>query len=176
MTPPFCDSAKYEIKERSGNRSELDGKEYSLEVLKCGHLDHNKKSPNYNNPENGMRLTVWQECAYHMIHQPRPQEIGLSNENNKRAVQANLSEMILKHGYEYSEAVKLIGEAIGQWEEWGKERPYKFKDDSYIPNNSPKVEFVGFEDKTEIARYVIPDNAPMRKGKKKYKGYIPGAF
>ncbi len=151
---PFDSEARYEIKKRSGNKSELNGREYLPSHLKCGHLNHDKDSPDYNNPENGMRLTIWQECAYHMIHQPRPKDIGLSRENNMRAMKANMYEMIVEHGYTYDETRLLIGEAIGEWEEWKERKKYEFKDDSHIP----EVKIEGFEKK------------------EKYKGYIPPAL
>ncbi len=132
MTPPFNGESRREIKQRSGTKSELDGKEYLPSTLKCGHLNHDKESPDYDNPENGMRLTIWQEVAYHMMHQPDPSLIGLSHENNTRAVQANMQELI-NMGYSYDEARELVGEALGEWEEWKEKKEYVFKDDSYIP-------------------------------------------
>jgi hypothetical protein len=144
MTPPFSNESRYEIKQRSEGRSELDGLEYAPELLKCGHLNHDKKSPEYNDPENGIRVTIWQEVAYHMIHQPRPKDIGLSNENNSRAIKCNTQELI-DMGYSYDEVRELVGKAINQWEDWKKDRfikSYVWKDGSYMP---PEVEFENVE-------------------------------
>ena len=128
---PFNTEARYEIKKRSGKRSELDGKEYLPSLLKCGHLNHDKNSPDYNNPENGLRVTIWQECAYHMINQPKPSKIGLSHENNMRAVQSNMQD-IIQLGYTYDEMRELIGEAIEQWMEY-LERPVESQKESEGP-------------------------------------------
>ncbi len=180
---PFNSEARYEIKQRSGNKSELDGKEYLPSLLKCGHINHDKESPDYNNPDNGMRVTIWQECAYHMIHQPNPEGIGLSNENNMRAIRSNMQDLLLM-GYDHDDLRKLIGEAIGQWEEWKRERLIQEnieqahelngcgeKNKEYL--DAPDVEFQGME---PDCMYYIPDNAPMRKSKKRHKGYIPPAL
>ncbi len=184
---PFNSEARYEIKQRSGNRSELDGKEYLHSHLKCGHLNHDKDSPDYNNPENGMRITIWQEAAYHMIHQPKPKEIGLSNENNRRAVQCNIQEMI-DTGYTYDEVRKLVGEAIGQWEEWKKEKLIRENiEQAHKMNGSgekhkelikqPQAPYVEFENMEEInCLYYEPDPKEKKGYKFKNDSYTPPAL
>ena len=145
---PFNSEARHEIKKRSGNKSELDGKEYLPSMLKCGHLNHDKDHPDYNNPDNGMRVTIWQECAYHMIHQPRPEDIGLSNENNRRAVQCNMQDLI-DLGYSYDEVRELVGEAIGLWLEYlGDDMEpsgASICNETEKEVQTPAVKFVGFE-------------------------------
>lgn len=145
---PFNSEARYEIKKRSGNKSELDGKEYLPSTLKCGHLNHDKEYEGYNDPNNGMRVTIWQECAYHMIHQPDPSQIGLSHENNMRAVRSNMQDLI-EMGYSYDETRELIGEAIGLWLEF-LETPEEPSEGSICNEKprgveTPSVEFVDFK-------------------------------
>ena len=145
---PFNSEARHEIKKRSGNKSELDGKEYLPSMLKCGHLNHDKESPDYNNPDNGMRVTIWQECAYHMIHQPRPEDIGLSNENNRRAVQCNMQDLI-DLGYSYDEVRELVGDAIGLCLEYlgddMEPSEASICNETEKEAQTPTVKFVGFK-------------------------------
>jgi hypothetical protein len=172
---PFGSESRHEIKRRSDSCSELDGKEYLPSLLRCGHINHDKKHPDYNNPENGLRVTIWQECAYHMIHQPDPSEIGLSRENNMRAIRCNMQDLI-EMGYTYDEVRELIGTALGQWEEWKKEKLIREHLEIAHEINGCGEENKSYIYSGEDCLYSEPDDGPVRKSKPRYKGYIPGGL
>lgn len=129
----FTNEIRSEIKKRSNGRSELDGKEY--DCLMCGHLNHDKKHPFYNHPENGMRLSRAQEVAYHMFHTPNPEDIGMSRKHNSRAVQSGIATLITEYGKTYEDVRLEVGEALGLWEQY-------FKGEL---DGSPAVVFEGFD-------------------------------
>lgn len=129
----FNNESRLEIKKRSNGRSELDSKKY--DCLMCGHLNHDKKNPAYNSIENGMRLSRAQELAYHMMHTPNPEVIGMSRENNNRAIQSGIGTMIREYGKTYEEVRLEVGEALMLWERYLEDK------DTII---EPVVEFEGF--------------------------------
>ena len=145
---PFNSEARYEIKKRSGNKSELDGKEYLPSLLKCGHLNHDKDHPDYNNPENGMRVTIWQECAYHQMYMFEPEKIGMDDMENKSVIMSYMKRFYRK-GFSLEEVREKIGEAIELWLEY-LEHPVEPPDPPNL-NETPKevqtptVKFEGFK-------------------------------
>ena len=83
-----------------------------------------------------------------------------------------------KKGFSLEEIREKIGEAIELWLEFmeGYVRPPEAPrlNETVRKVEAPYVDFEGFE-KIDCM-YYIPDNAPMRKSKKRYKGYIPGGL
>lgn len=134
----FCNGAKFEIKERSEGRSELSGIED--EPLVCAHLNHDKRCPGYDDPKNGIRVTEVEEYVYHRWHRFEPCNIGLTTEQNDRAIES--WEGRLKPLYEatvWKDRVALAHEHWSQWdmkryhEKKRREGKYIWKNDSYIP-------------------------------------------
>jgi hypothetical protein len=134
---PFNPDAKFEIKERSGGKSELSGRDDL--TLVCSHLDHDKKSPHYNDPENGVRTLITEELAYHMWHRYEPIQIGLSQRNNDRTINS-ITMKLLKSGMSQERLRDEVGQAIELWgeramQEYWKERRERdnLKYTGYIP-------------------------------------------
>jgi len=135
---PFGPGAKAEIKERSEGKSELSGRD-DLQLV-CSHLDHDKRSPHYNDPENGVRTLITEELAYHMWHRYEPLKIGLTTENNDKTINS-ITTRLLRNGMsqerlrdEVGQAMELWGErAMRKYYEDKKQGKYIFKNDSYIP-------------------------------------------
>lgn len=141
---PFNDYAKGEIKERSGGVSELSGQERGEEgMLICGHLDHTRNE-NYNNPENGLRVTKFEECAYHQMHMFEPEKIGMDDMENRSVIMGHMGRFY-KKGFSLEEVREKIGDAIELWLEY-LERPvesYKASNFNKTPKGvqTPRVEF-----------------------------------
>ena len=72
---------------RADGASELSGKKFDDgHMLHAMHLDHDKNSPDYNNPEIGLLVTVKEHLDYHMQHIGRAAEIGLTESQNHGAI------------------------------------------------------------------------------------------
>lgn len=132
---PFNPESKYEIKERNNGKSELSGIEN--EPMVCCHLNHNRKNPMYNDPENGLRVTMIEEYAYHARARFKPKLIGMSQEHNDSVIKSY--EKMLPKVYphlteeQYRDKICLAYDA---WFERGMSKTgekYVFKNDSYIP-------------------------------------------
>jgi hypothetical protein len=134
---PFNPESKREIRERSEGKSELSGRDDL--TLVCSHLDHDRKSPHYNDPENGVRTLITEELAYHMWHRYNPIEIGMTTENNDRTINS-ITMNLLKGGMSEDRLRDEVGQAIELWGERRmkkyyeekKKGKYVWKDDSYI--------------------------------------------
>ena len=135
----FSKNIRLEIKRRSKNRSELSGLVNGS--LVCGHLNHDKRSPEYNSPNNGLRVTVFEELGYHLMHTRNPESIGLSRKVNDSVVRGHIGKLL--EDYTMDEIRNNTGEAIEVWEgylkldNWGNEKE---------ENSQPVVEFQGFVD------------------------------
>ena len=146
---PFNDYARSEIKERSNGRSELSGEKAGPEgSLICGHLDHTRDK-NYNNPENGLRITKFEECAYHQIHIHDPSKIGMDDLQNKSVVMSYMKGFFRK-GFSLEEVREKIGEAIDLWLEYLEPRVESSEafvcDETPEEVETPSVEFVGLSE------------------------------
>jgi hypothetical protein len=166
---PFNDYAKTEIKERSNGVSELSGQEAGKEgMLICGHLDHTRNE-SYNNPEYGLRVTRFEECAYHQMHIFHPEKIGMKDLENRSTVMNYISGFH-KKGFSLDEIREKIGEAIELWEEFLENKPYVYKNESYNPKGeTPKVIVDGQE-------YFFKDDSYNPRYPRKKKWYTPPAL
>ena len=72
----FGRQSREEIKKRDGNKSAYSGKTGRLDA---SHLDHNKKNPKYDNPENGRLLTPRE---HYLDHYNRHARNGISTSQN----------------------------------------------------------------------------------------------
>ena len=148
---PFNDHIKGEIKERSNGVSELSGKEPGEEgMLICAHLDHTRNE-NYNNAENGLRVTKFEECAYHQMHMFEPEKIGMDDMENKSVIMSYMKRFYRK-GFSLEEVREKIGEAIELWLEY-LEHPVEPPDPpnlNEIPKEvqTPTVKFEGVKNGT----------------------------
>lgn len=80
---PFTGDGLREIKVRSKGRSELSGR--TDRPLHCSHFNHTKGTT-YNEPERGLRVTIIEHLAYHLLYRDRASEIGLKSCQNEFAI------------------------------------------------------------------------------------------
>lgn len=78
--------AKKEIKERDRDTCQGCGVSGRTHQLEASHINHSKKSPDYNNSENGEMLCRPCHYNYHLSHQGRAKEIGLRESENDWAI------------------------------------------------------------------------------------------
>jgi len=76
----FSKKVKKIIKKRDGLRSAESGVKGCLQ---CAHIDHDKKNPHYNNPNNGRLLTIRE---HYLDHYNRHGSNGLSKKDNRDTV------------------------------------------------------------------------------------------
>jgi hypothetical protein len=93
--------------------------------LVCSHLDHDRSSRHYNDPENGVRTLITEELAYHMWHRYEPLEIGMTQENNDRTINS-ITMRLLKGGMSEERLRDEVGQAI---EFWAERRMRKYYED-----------------------------------------------
>lgn len=72
---PFSKEVSREIKKRGGWRSEISGESGRLDAA---HIDHSKSNPDYNSPENGVSMTIFEHLVDHVARHgknglPKPQ-------------------------------------------------------------------------------------------------------
>lgn len=134
----FLNGSKYEIKERSQGKSELSGVED--EPLVCGHLNHDRDHPHYNEPENGLRITKIEEYVYHARNRFEPQRIGLSEEDNDNVIRSYEKMLPIYYKNCSLEKIKdkicLAHDAWWDYESkkyWEKHRMKYIRNDSYLP-------------------------------------------
>ena len=77
------------IRKRAGYKSEISG---SKDFLECGHKNHSRKYPGYDNPDNGVLMTIWEHLQDHTNRANDP-NLGLNKEQNDWAI-ARLKERI----------------------------------------------------------------------------------
>jgi hypothetical protein len=152
----FNDYARTEIKERSKGRSELSGEKAGEEgSLLCGHLDHTRNE-NYNNPEFGLRITKFEECAYHQMHIFNPGKIGMDELENKSVVTSYMGRFF-KKGFTLEEVKDKIGEAIDRWEKFLEARESSSEapriNETPTEAQTPRVEFEG------LGNYIFKDDS-----------------
>ena len=120
---PFDSDIRPEIKERSNGKSELSGIEN--EPLMCAHLNHDKKSPDYCNPENGLRVTKFEECAYHQMHLTCPDKIGMEDSQNRSVVASYMRQFFNKE-FSLEQVREKVGDAIELWEKFLLRKDYVY--------------------------------------------------
>lgn len=107
--PAFSSETKGAIKRRVLAQhgklcSELSGR--ADLPLEAAHKDHNKKSPNYDRPENGILVTVDEHLVDHIIHEG---ENGLNSYQNKWAIEQIAKRVEMVAGHEYlTEVLKEV--------------------------------------------------------------------
>jgi len=112
---PFSGHTLEVIKERSHGRSELSQR--TDRPLEASHFDH-KRSPEYNTPNNGMRVTVIEHLAYHLYYKDNPEEIGLNQQNNDWSIDA-INQRAVTFMYKIGKLDELddeISEALLMWQ------------------------------------------------------------
>lgn len=83
----FSPRSREEIKNRAGGKSELSGlSPQDGHIMHAAHLNHDKNRPDYDDPRNGMYLTVTEHYEQHVNAIGRAREIGLSEKANQWAV------------------------------------------------------------------------------------------
>lgn len=80
----FGKKTRDEVIERAGGASELTGR--TDRPLHASHINHNRESEDYNNPDNGILLTDVEHLAYHINHVGHARDIGLGENQNNWAV------------------------------------------------------------------------------------------
>lgn len=114
---PFNTEVRAEIKERSNGVSELSGRQAGEEgPLVCAHLNHTRDD-HYHNPELGLRVTRFEEAAYHQMHTTCPEKIGMKDIQNKSVVMSYMKRF-LNSDFSLEEVRQRMGEAIELWEEF----------------------------------------------------------
>lgn len=100
LSGAFSDRVRHLIRERDRNKSVLSGR---TERLECAHIDHNRRNPRYNTPENGRLLTI---DEHYIDHVDREGHNGLTIDGNQwglRAIWGRMTDderaMILLKGY-----------------------------------------------------------------------------
>lgn len=94
----FSFDVREKIRKRAGHKSELSGTPDEVERCECAHIDHNRENPDYNNPENGIYMTVTEHLIDHLT---RAGANGLSEEHNNMAIRSLESRVIKEHGKPY---------------------------------------------------------------------------
>ncbi len=84
----FSRRTQKEIIANANGCSEVTGQEGKWE---CSHIDHSKENPKYDTAENGVYMEPVFHLLYHFIFRHCPEAIGLTEDNNNRAIQATKS-------------------------------------------------------------------------------------
>lgn len=87
----FTKASREKIWQRAEGRSELSG---DYQHLECAHLDHSRSNPDYNNPDNGLLVTIYEHLNSPEVgHIPQrefypesPLPNGLTPEWNEAAI------------------------------------------------------------------------------------------
>ena len=92
----FSRSSREKIWERAGGVSEISG--FSHEALECAHVNHDRDSGYYDDPDNGMLVTPWEHLheppVGHMLYKGEAVDQngllpnGLSPQHNNFAIRA----------------------------------------------------------------------------------------
>ncbi len=80
----FTLAARQKIWSRARGVSELTGKKETY--LECSHINHDRESPYYNDPRNGILLTQLEHFCWHWANKKDPSQIGLSVKHNEMAI------------------------------------------------------------------------------------------
>lgn len=86
LTGSFSFSVRQQIRDRAGYKSEISGTPDYKEPCECSHLNHDKSSPDYNNPKNGEYRTLSEHLAYHQTWS-KENTLGLSRKDNEWAME-----------------------------------------------------------------------------------------
>lgn len=103
---PFSGDGLLEIKVRSKGRSELSGR--TDRPLHCMHFDHTR-GEKYNKPESGIRVTVIEHLAYHIMYQDNAGEIGLKECQNDFAI-----DMLNRESVTFMDKIGKLDELEGE--------------------------------------------------------------
>lgn len=83
----FSRRSREEIRTRAGGVSEWSGDGvHNGHTMHCAHLNHDRTRPDYDNPQNGVYLTVTEHYEQHKGAIGRARELGLTEEGNNWAV------------------------------------------------------------------------------------------
>lgn len=83
----FSPSSREVIKNRAGGKSELSGLgTEDGHIMHAAHLNHDKTNPNYDDPRNGVYLTVTEHYQQHLDARGKAREIGLNEHANEWAI------------------------------------------------------------------------------------------
>lgn len=110
----FNRKARYEIRVRAGNRSDVSGRE---DHLNCAHFDHTKDTAWYNRASNGCLLTIDEHLVDHLA---RVGTNGLSISANMMAVSALSRKVEEAYGKELLDAILYLGKQYEFCSEWQK--------------------------------------------------------
>lgn len=81
--PAFSGFARHVIAERANGVSELGGfSEWPHMPLERAHINHDYDSPRYNDPGNGLMVTIIEHYAQHEMYSAEPVRIGITKEAN----------------------------------------------------------------------------------------------
>jgi hypothetical protein len=83
-TSAFSINSKQKIWDRANSHSELSGE--NTVRMECNHMTHDKASPLYDDPRNGMLVTIAEHYSFHLMFRGRAGEIGLSENHNEYAI------------------------------------------------------------------------------------------
>lgn len=81
---PFSLDIRNIIHARAHEASELSGETQS--PTECSHFNHDRSSPLYNKPENGLLTTTLEHGCFHLRARGRASRIGLSENHNEAAI------------------------------------------------------------------------------------------
>lgn len=76
-------------------------------ALECSHINH-QRGPKYDKPETGKLLCLPHHYVWHLMHEGRAHEIGLSENNNRFAVDSIWKKMDEKERKEAKLLMELI--------------------------------------------------------------------
>lgn len=80
----FSRGARREVRIRAGYKSEISGRDDM--PLDASHIIHARRYPKYNDPTNGVLMTIEEHLWYHEAFEAFPRLVGLSYQNNQKAV------------------------------------------------------------------------------------------
>lgn len=119
----FSRKSRQAIWERAGGVSELSGQRTNR--MECAHLNHfkDKNLTWYDNPENGLLVTLFEHAAHHRMFMLNPRAIGLTYKANKSAYYSILERIYKLENFEDEEDIeKKIQEGMRMWREYYKRR------------------------------------------------------
>lgn len=115
----FTPDIRVQVKERSGNRSELN--QQIGRPQQVMHLNHDRELDEYNIPEMAVQVTDIQHYAYHLLFFQRAKYIGLTNGGNDRSLSK-----LMKGILAFNESVGIVMTADELQTEIQKAKVYWF--------------------------------------------------
>ncbi|BCX13733.1 MAG: hypothetical protein KatS3mg085_265 [Candidatus Dojkabacteria bacterium] len=110
----FSKASRKAIWERAKGVSELSGER--TRRMECAHLDHDQTKNYYDDPNNGLLVTIFEHHAHHLFFEGRAFLIGLSEEANEVAIQKTWDRIFeFEKNISEEEAEMKVQEAIIRW-------------------------------------------------------------